>query len=99
MLMTALFLVAYTAAAVNSDFSFWLYINGDDLTKLETIVIDPEQDMTVYLHIFEVTRDVTLERLSVAVMFAGQTIHTLGQSLGDFHIAPGEGFRKQITKS
>jgi len=97
MLMMTLLLVAHTAAAANGDFSFRLYMNGDDLTKLETIVIDPEQDMTVDLHIFDVTRDVTLEKLSVAVTFAGQTIHTLGQSLGDFHIAPGEDFRKQIT--
>ncbi len=97
MLMMTLLLVAHTAAAVNSDFSFRLYINGDDLTKLETIVIDPERDMMVDLHIFDVTKDVTLEKLSVAVTFAGQTIHTLGQSLGDFHIAPGEDFRKQIT--
>ena len=97
MLMMTLLLAAHTAAAANDDFSFRLYINGDDLTKLETIVIDPERDMTVDLHIFDVTRDVTLEKLSVAVTFAGQTIHTLGQSLGDFHIAPGEDFRKQIT--
>ena len=97
MLMMTLLLAANSAAAANGDFSFRLYINGDDLTKLETIVIDPERDMTVDLHIFDVTRDVTLEKLSVAVTFAGQTIHTLGQSLGDFHIAPGEDFRKQIT--
>jgi len=97
MLMMTLLLAAHTAAAANGDFSFRLYINGDDLTKLETIVIDPERDMTIDLHIFDVTRDVTLEKLSVAVTFAGQTIHTLGQSLGDFHIAPGEDFRKQIT--
>ena len=97
MLMMTLLLAAHTAAAANGDFSFRLYMNGDDLTNLKTITIDPERDMTVDLHIFDVTRDVTLEKLSVAVTFAGQTIHTLSQSLSDFHIAPGEDFRKQIT--
>jgi len=97
MLMMTLLLAAHTAAAANGDFSFRLYINGDDLTELETIAIDPERDMTVDLHIFDVTRDVTLEKISVAVTFAGQTIHTLSQSLGDFRIAAGEDFRKQIT--
>lgn len=97
LLMLTLLLAAHTAAAANGDFSFRLYMDGDDLTNLETIVIDPERDMTVDLHIFDVTSDVTLEKLSVAITFAGQTIHTLSRSLGDFHIAPGEDFRKQIT--
>ena len=42
MLMMTLLLAAHTAAAANGDFSFRLYMNGDDLTNLETIVIDPE---------------------------------------------------------
>jgi len=97
MLMMTLLLAAHTVTAANGDFSFRLYINGDDLTELETIVINPERDMAVDLHIFDVTRDVTLEKISVTVTFAGQTIHTLSQSLGDFRIAAGEDFRKQIT--
>jgi len=97
MLMMTLLLATHTAAAANGDFSLQLVMNGDDLMKLETIVIDPEREMTIDLHIFDVTKDVTLEKMSMAVTFAGQTIHTLSQSLGNFRIATGEDFRKQIT--
>ena len=97
MLMLTLLLAEHFAAAANGDFSLQLNINGDDLTELETIVIDPEREMTIDLHIFDVTRDVTLEKVSVAVTFAGQTIITLSESLGNFRIATGESYRKQIT--
>ena len=97
MLMMTLLLAEHFATAANGDFSLQLNINGDDLTELETIVIDPEREMTIDLHIFDVTRDVTLEKVLVAVTFAGQTIFTLSESLGNFRIATGESYRKQIT--
>ena len=96
-LVITLFLASYAARAANGDFSIRLVINGDDLTEMETIVLDPKRDITVDIHIFDVTRDVTLEKISVAVTFAGQTVYTLSQDLGDFHIAADGDFRKQIT--
>jgi len=99
MLMVILLQATHTAVAANGDFSLRFAMNGSDITELETIDIDPERDMTVDLHIFDVTRDVALEKISVVVTFAGQTIQTLSHSLGDFRIAAGEDYRKQITLS
>jgi hypothetical protein len=64
---------------------------------LKTIVIDPERELTIDLHISDVTSDVTLDKILVTVTFAGQTIHTLSESLGNHYIAAGEDYREQIT--
>ena len=96
-LTMTLLLAAHFAAAANGDFSLRLNINGDDISELETIVIDPERELTIDLHIFDVTKDVTLDKILVTVTFAGQTIHTLSESLGNRHIEVGEDYREQIT--
>ena len=92
-----LLLEAHFAVAANGDFSLRLNMNGDDLSELKTIVIDPERELTIYLHISDVTSDVTLDKILVTVTFAGQTIHTLSESLGNHYIAAGEDYREQIT--
>ena len=92
-----LLLEVHFAAAANGDFSLRLNMNGDDLSELKTIVIDPERELTIYLHISDVTSDVTLDKILVTVTFAGQTIHTLSESLGNHYIAAGEDYREQIT--
>jgi hypothetical protein len=96
MVMMELLLAEHFTAATNGDFSLELNINGNDLTQLETVIIDPEKEMVIDLHIFNVTKDVTLEEISVVVKFAGQTIRTLSESLDNFHIATGENYREQI---
>ena len=96
-LTMTLLLAPHFAAAANGDFSLRLNINGDDISELETIVIDPERELTIDLHIFDVTRDVTLDKILVTVTFAGQTIHTLSESLGNRRIEVGEDYREQIT--
>jgi len=92
-----LLLEAHFAAAANGDFSLRLNMNGDDLSELKTIVIDPERELTINLHISEVTSDVTLDKILVTVTFAGQTIRTLSERLGNHYIAAGEDYRGQIT--
>ena len=92
-----LLLAAHFVAAANDDFFLRLNMNGDDLSELKTIVIDPEQELTIDLHIFDVTSDVTLDKILVTVMFAGQTIHTLSESLGNRRIEVEEDYREQIT--
>ncbi len=64
-LVITLFMASYDAMAASGDFSIWLVINGDDLTEMETVVIDPERDITVGIHIFDVARDVTLEKIHI----------------------------------
>ncbi len=97
LLMIVLFLAAHFAAATNGDFSLQLNIDGNDLSELETIVLDPERELMIDLHISDLTRDIILDKISVTVTFAGQTIHTLSESLGNRRIAAGEDYREQIT--
>jgi len=94
--MMMLLLAEHFAAAINGDFSLQLNINGNDLTQLETVTINPEKEMVIDLHIFDVTKDVTLEEISVVVKFAGQTVRTMSESLGKFRIAAGDSYREQI---
>jgi len=93
----ALLLEAHFAVAANGDFSLRINMNGDDLSELETIAIDPKKELTIDLHVSDVTTDVTLKKVLVAVTFAGQTIHTLSESLGDYYIAAGEDYREHIS--
>jgi len=92
-------LVAYAVFPVDDDFSLDLKVNGDDLSGLETIVIDPEEELTIDLHIFDVAREVTLEKVLSVITFAGQTVVTLSENLGSFRIAAGEDYRESITIS
>ena len=92
-------LSAYAVTLVDGDFSLDLRVNGDDFSELETIVIDPEDELIINLYIFDVTREVVLERVSTVVTFAGQSIATLSEDLGSFHIAAGEDYRESITIS
>jgi hypothetical protein len=92
-----LLLAVLFALAANGDFSLRLNINGDDLSELEILVIDPERELTIDLHIYDVNSDITLDRILVTLMFAGQPIRTLSQSLGNRHIAAEEDYREKIT--
>lgn len=92
-----LLLAVDSTAKANDDFSLRLIINGNDSSELETIVIDPEQEMKIDLQISDVPRDITLQRVSVGVTFAGQFILTKSESLGNFHIAAGEDYRQEIA--
>jgi len=97
LLLGALLSAAHSEAEANGDFSIRLNVNGEDLLKQETITIDPERELMIDLQIFDVTRDVTLRRVSVVVTFAGQTMITLSENLNDFHVAAGETYEEEIT--
>ncbi len=97
LLLGALLLAAHSEAEANGDFSIRLNVNGEDLLKQETITIDPERKLMIDLQIFDVTRDVTLRRVSVVVTFAGQAMITLSENLDDFHVAAGETYEEKIT--
>ena len=97
LLMIVLFLTAHFAAATNVDFSLQVNIDGKDLSEMEPIVLDPERELIIDLHIFDLTRDIVLDRISVPITFAGQTIHTLSKSMDNLHIAAGGDYREQIT--
>jgi hypothetical protein len=90
-------LSAYAVILVDGDFSLDLRVNGEDLSELETIVIDPDGELTIDLYIFGVTKEVVLQKVSAVLTFAGQIFTTLSEDLGSFHIAAGEDYRKSIT--
>ena len=97
LLMIVLLLTAHFAAASNGDFSLQVNIDGKDLSEMEPIVLDPERELIIDLHIFDLTRDIVLDKISVPITFAGQTIHTLSKSMDNLHIAAGGDYREQIT--
>lgn len=96
-IVVMLLIEANFTLAANGDFSLRLIMNGDDFSELEIIVIDPEEELTIDLHFSDVTGDVTLDNLLVTVIFAGQTMHTFTESLGNHYIAAGQDYREQIT--
>jgi hypothetical protein len=97
LLTFALLLFVNSATKANDDFSLRLTINGDDVSEMETIVIDPEQELAIDLQIFDVTRDITLQKVSVVVIFAGQAILTQSNTLGNFRMMTGESYRHEMT--
>lgn len=85
------------ATDVNGDFSLQVVVNGDDILGLETIVVHPDQELTIDIYISEVTREVTLHKVSAAVIFAGREVFTLSHDLGGFRIAPGDSYTEGIA--
>jgi hypothetical protein len=96
-LIFALILAVNSSVQANEDFSLRLTMNGDDISEVRTIVIDPERELMIDLQIFNVTRDVTLQKVSVLVSFAEQTILIKSENLGNFNIMVGESYRREIT--
>ncbi len=90
-------LIAYAATAVDGDFSLQVKVNGADLSEVETIVVYPDQELAIDLYISEVAREVTLQKLSAAVTFAGQAVATFSQDLGSFRIVAGDEYTESMT--
>jgi len=90
MLTVVLPLTIYAAMSVDKDFSLELTVNGVDLSEHETIIIDPEEDLIADIYISHVTSEITLETLSIAVMFAGQQVATLSKSLDNRILKVGD---------
>ena len=63
-------LITNYAAAANDDFSLRLTLNGDDISEIDTIVIDPERELKIELQISDVTRNVTLKNVLIVLTFA-----------------------------
>ena len=97
LLTSTLLLAVNSTVQANDDFSLRLTINGDDMSETETIVIDPDRELTIDLQIFDVTSDITLQKVSVLVTLAGQVILTQSETLGNFHMVAGENYRREIA--
>jgi len=97
-LLTFLLILAIDSTVhANEDFTLRLTMNGEDISEAETVTIDPERALTIDLQIFDVTGDVTLQKVSVSVTFAEQVILTKSDTLGNFHMVAGESYRREIV--
>ena len=78
------------------DFSLRLTIDGNDISAMETVEIDPDGELTIDLRIFDNPRELTLHQLSVSVTFADISILTVSESLGNHHMEPGDIYHREI---
>jgi hypothetical protein len=99
--LAALFLplVAHAATRVDNDFTLELRVNGTDIQHQETILFDPAADLVVDIYITDVSREITLESVSVVTKFAWQTITTFRKNLNSSHIGAGGYYRDTIVFS
>ena len=89
-------LVAHAVSLTEDGFSLDIKVNSKDLSERETIITDPEGDLVIDIHVFDVTKEVTLEKVSAEVIFAGQKVATLSKELENFHVMIGKERRETI---
>jgi len=89
-------LVAHAVSLTEDGFSLDIKVNGKDFSERETIITDPEGDLVIDIHVFDVTKEVTLEKVSAEVIFAGQKVATLSKELENFHVMVGKERRETI---
>ena len=82
---------------VNGDFSLDITLNGQDITLGKTTTVDPDEEMVIDIHVFDVAREVTLERLSIRVTFLGSAVATINPDLQVRTLLPGEEYRETFT--
>ena len=92
-------LTAFAAQRIDDDFTLELSINGQDISALDTIAVDPDDDLIIDLHIFETSQEVVLHSLSLSITFSGLPVATITESLEDEVIQPGEEFSDNIIMS
>jgi hypothetical protein len=95
-LVLSALLLAVSAAVLADDFSLRLTINGNDISEMETVEIDPDGEFIVDLRIFDNPGDITLHSLSVSVTFADISILTVTESLLDHHMEPDDIYHREI---
>jgi len=66
---------------VDDDFKLELLVNGEDISMLDTIAIDPDGNLVVYLHIFEVTQEIVLHSLTMSIKICEQNIPLVREDL------------------
>ena len=74
-------LTAFAAQRVDDDFSLELSINDQDISTLDAIAVDPDDDLIIDLHIFETSQEVLLHNLSLSITFSGLPVATITESL------------------
>jgi len=72
LLALALLAIVDSDTCAADDFSLRLSVNGQDISETDTIIIDPETDLTIDFQVFDATSNINLQNISVLVTFAGQ---------------------------
>ena len=90
-------ILTYAATLTEDGFLLDIRVNGQDLSEQGTILTDPEGDLTINIRVFEVTKEVTLERVYAEIIFAGLKVATLNRNLGSVRVTPGNEYRETIT--
>lgn len=89
-------LVVHAVSLIEDGFSLDIKVNGKELTGKETIITDPEGELIIDIYIFNVTKEVTLEKVYAEVIFAGVKVATLSEDLESFRVKVGEEYRETI---
>lgn len=79
------------------DFNLQITINGEDISGMETVVIEPDEDMRIDLAFDNGDKPVTIREMVIEVTFAGQVVLKKVEPLADFHMEPGEVRRERIN--
>ncbi len=89
-------LLAVSTTIKADDFSLRLTINGNGITELETVEIDPDGEFVVELRISDNPRDIILHRLNVTVTFIDIEILTINEPLLNHHMEPYDVYHEEI---
>lgn len=87
---------AGAAEELTDDFTIDIRVNGSELSEQTAIIIDPEGEVAIDLHIFNVREEISLESVSTVILFAGQPVSTFSENLGSHIIKVGEDYRTTI---
>lgn len=74
---------------VDGVFSLEIMANGEDLSSLDTIAVNPDEDLTIEMHVFDVTQEVILESISVTITFCGLPVGSITKGLGNHRVEAG----------
>jgi hypothetical protein len=94
MLTVILPVTVHAAFSVDKDFSLELTVNDVSLSEHETIFIDPDEELVADIYVSHITSEITLETLSVVVIFAGQQVTTLSKSLDNHILKVGDTYHE-----
>ena len=97
-LVLAMPLTLLASEQVEDYFSFRISVDGEDLSSLDAIPLDPDESHDIVLHVFDVNREVTLESISITITFSGLPVATIDKTLGRT-LQPGEEYTEPIAIS
>ncbi len=84
---------------VDGVFSLEIMANGEDFSTLDTIAVNPDEELAIEMHVFDVTREVILDSISVTITFCGLPVGSITKGLGNRRIEAGGEYSEIITIS